>query len=321
VKPKGRLLSWKQAPPHTAPERATARLLEELRSAPTLSPEAFARIERRLRTHAAEGARKKAIVFGGGPWIPVLAGATAMLLIVGSFAFIGLRKEALLGLTASPSSARVAASANGAPAAAPQDSAEAQFGGMQPKSPESRWAERDERAKEAPPPREDGAQRPARRAASAAPKPPAIAAKSAMSEHDMAAGAPLGVGAASGIGQGAGAKARMELAAAPSGAASAPPSTSPSPSPKADAMRDPAPALIDRAELLARMGRCDDAVSLFSTILENGGPDPLLERALYGRGRCSMALGERDQGIEDLRAYLARFPDGRFATEAQRLLQ
>jgi hypothetical protein len=324
VKSKGRLLSWKQAPPETAPERATARLLEELRSAPTLSPEAFARIERRLRTRTAEGARRKAIAFGGGPWLPVLAGATAMLLIVGSVAFFSLRKEALLGITEGPSSSELAV--NRSPATGSQD-----MGAKLPASPEENpdalWARREERVTPSPP-QDYRMEKSARRAVSPAMKPAVAAAKKGKGEPagDSAAGSglALGQGAAmnSTLGQGGGGRARAELASAPTVAAGAPAAAAPA----AEAASDRAPvantpAPIDRAELLARMGRCDDAVSLFTSILANGGADPLIERALYGRGRCRLTLGDRNQGFEDLRAYLERFPDGRFAEEAQRLLQ
>jgi hypothetical protein len=322
------LLSWKQAPPETASERATARLLEELRSAPTLSPEAFARIERRLRTRAADGARRKAIVFGAGPWLPVLAGATAMLLIVGSVAFFSLRKEALLGITEGPSASELAA--NRTPATGPQDRAGATSPASPQESPDTLWAQREERVTPTPP-QDDRLEKSVRRSVSPAMKPTPMAAKSAkgLLENDAASGSAValgqGAGASSTFDQRAGAKARAEIASGHS-AAAAVAAGAPAPSePAAEAASDRTPvanmpALIDRAELLARMGRCDDAVSLFTSILANGGPDPLMERALYGRGHCRLTLGDRNEGVEDLRAYLARFPGGRFAEEAQGLL-
>jgi tetratricopeptide (TPR) repeat protein len=69
------------------------------------------------------------------------------------------------------------------------------------------------------------------------------------------------------------------------------------------AQRDPANALADFERALAA----------------EPSPD-LAERALYGRAGGHLRLGDEARGRADLEAYLARFPNGRFAAEARRRL-
>ena len=64
--------------------------------------------------------------------------------------------------------------------------------------------------------------------------------------------------------------------------------------------------------------RCRAEIPGFSATLANNAGD--VERALFGRGSCWLSLGSRDAGLADLRAYLARFPAGRFAVRARQLL-
>ena len=69
------------------------------------------------------------------------------------------------------------------------------------------------------------------------------------------------------------------------------------------AQRDPASALVDFERALA------------------SEPSPeLAERALFGRAGSHLRLGDETRGRADLEAYLARFPNGRFANDARRRL-
>lgn len=74
-----------------------------------------------------------------------------------------------------------------------------------------------------------------------------------------------------------------------------------------------------RAELLAASS-CHEAVTDFGRVLSETAPPALAERALHGRAACLAQLGDAAGAARDLREYLRRFPDGRFAAEAQRLL-
>jgi len=73
-----------------------------------------------------------------------------------------------------------------------------------------------------------------------------------------------------------------------------------------------------RSELLAREGRCDEAMSGFQAAL---GIPSLAERALYGRASCEGALGHPAGSRSDFEDYLARYPQGAFAAEARRALE
>jgi len=88
--------------------------------------------------------------------------------------------------------------------------------------------------------------------------------------------------------------------------------------------RPPAPAddraLVESAEQLAASGRCADAIVPFSIVADTRSDGPLVERALFGRARCRMALHEDESARQDLETYLARFPNGRYARQARMLL-
>jgi TolA-binding protein len=62
------------------------------------------------------------------------------------------------------------------------------------------------------------------------------------------------------------------------------------------------------------------AVDDFDRVLDEAPPAALAERALYGRAACLLRAGDRAAAGRDLRAYLGRFPAGRFANEARRLV-
>jgi len=64
--------------------------------------------------------------------------------------------------------------------------------------------------------------------------------------------------------------------------------------------------------------QCRAEIPGFSATLANNTGD--VERALFDRGSCWLKLANRDAGVADLRAYLARFPAGRFAVRARHLL-
>jgi hypothetical protein len=76
---------------------------------------------------------------------------------------------------------------------------------------------------------------------------------------------------------------------------------------------------VTRGELRAARD-CPAAVADFTRVL-SGAPSPALaERALRGRAVCHLRLARGADAEADLRAYLARFPGGRFAAEARRRL-
>lgn len=70
-----------------------------------------------------------------------------------------------------------------------------------------------------------------------------------------------------------------------------------------------------RGELRAASGRCKDALADFGT--STAMTADVAERALYGQGMCRAHLGDVATAEADLRAYLSRFPSGRFRDSAQ----
>jgi hypothetical protein len=82
----------------------------------------------------------------------------------------------------------------------------------------------------------------------------------------------------------------------------------------------PNEARLVRAELLAREGECGRAIPSFDRLLSEALSAPLEQRALYGRGACRATVGDVAGSRSDLLAYLARFPEGRFAAEARRAI-
>jgi hypothetical protein len=83
-----------------------------------------------------------------------------------------------------------------------------------------------------------------------------------------------------------------------------------------------------RGELRSAGGLWSDAVGDFDAVLGDGaaaGDPRLVERALWGRATARSHLDSgaaADRGARaDLAEYLRRFPDGRFAREAARLLE
>ncbi|HEY2731957.1 MAG TPA: tetratricopeptide repeat protein [Polyangia bacterium] len=81
--------------------------------------------------------------------------------------------------------------------------------------------------------------------------------------------------------------------------------------------------LLTRAELRASAGRYADAVRDFDRLLGTqeamGAAD--LERALYGRGVCLGHLDKGERARVDLADYQRRFPSGKHAAEVARLLK
>lgn len=73
-----------------------------------------------------------------------------------------------------------------------------------------------------------------------------------------------------------------------------------------------------RGELRATEG-CVGATADFDAVLAHGPAPALAERALWGRALCHEKLGRHDLAVADATAYLARFPQGRFATDVRRL--
>jgi hypothetical protein len=75
-----------------------------------------------------------------------------------------------------------------------------------------------------------------------------------------------------------------------------------------------------RGELLARLGRCGEAIPIFTSALADPQAGQSAERALYGRAHCRATLGEMDGSRSDLDRYLTLYPQGHFAAEARRAL-
>jgi tetratricopeptide (TPR) repeat protein len=63
-----------------------------------------------------------------------------------------------------------------------------------------------------------------------------------------------------------------------------------------------------RGELRLTRRRFADALNDFEAALVAGAPDPIVERALFGRASCRARLGDTDGARADLRRYLERFP-------------
>ncbi len=76
-----------------------------------------------------------------------------------------------------------------------------------------------------------------------------------------------------------------------------------------------------RGELRAASGRCREALSDFAASGGTGSTAEVAERGLYGQGMCRAHLGDLAGAESDLRAYLARFPAGRFQASAQATLR
>jgi tetratricopeptide (TPR) repeat protein len=75
-----------------------------------------------------------------------------------------------------------------------------------------------------------------------------------------------------------------------------------------------------RGELRAAAGRFRDAIADYDAVLAKSATGAEVERALWGRASARSHLGNDDGARSDLGQYLLRFPHGRFADEARRLL-
>ncbi len=73
-----------------------------------------------------------------------------------------------------------------------------------------------------------------------------------------------------------------------------------------------------RGELRARHD-CRTAILDFDRVLGAHPSRSLDERALYGRATCRRSVGELAGASADFGAYLARYPDGRFAATVRGL--
>jgi TolA-binding protein len=74
-----------------------------------------------------------------------------------------------------------------------------------------------------------------------------------------------------------------------------------------------------RGELTAAQD-CRAALQDFAAVSDKVPPE-VAERALYGKGACQAQLGDRADAAASFRAYLQRFPGGRFAAEARRQIE
>jgi TolA-binding protein len=76
-----------------------------------------------------------------------------------------------------------------------------------------------------------------------------------------------------------------------------------------------------RGELRAASGLCKAALSDFAHVEKSRTSSDVAERALYGQGVCRAHLGDLNGAAGDLRAYISRFPGGRFQSAAQATLR
>ncbi|HEX6765176.1 MAG TPA: hypothetical protein VF103_06850 [Polyangiaceae bacterium] len=74
-----------------------------------------------------------------------------------------------------------------------------------------------------------------------------------------------------------------------------------------------------RGELRAKLDPAS-AIDDFERALAGDLAPALAERALFGRAGSHLRLGDETRGRADLRTYLERFPNGRFASDAHRRL-
>jgi tetratricopeptide (TPR) repeat protein len=72
-----------------------------------------------------------------------------------------------------------------------------------------------------------------------------------------------------------------------------------------------------RGELRLTRRRFADALADFEAGLVAGAPDPIVERALFGRASSRSRLGDADGARADLRRYLERFPASPRAAEVR----
>lgn len=74
-----------------------------------------------------------------------------------------------------------------------------------------------------------------------------------------------------------------------------------------------------RAELRSKR-HCAAAIADFTQVLSRAPTAALAERALHGRAACRLRSGDAARAQRDLITYLDRFPNGRFADDAQAAL-
>ena len=79
-------------------------------------------------------------------------------------------------------------------------------------------------------------------------------------------------------------------------------------------------AQLIRAETLLALERAAEALPLFQATAKQARVLDWQERALWGQAASELALSRRDQARATLQTYLARFPQGRHASDAKRLV-
>ncbi len=299
--PEDRPRSWRQEPPKSPQEAATSELLQTLRSEPTLSLEALARVERRVRQDALQHPAGAP----GGFRIAMLATAGGTVLA----AFV----VAIFAYDHRPTPQRTELARGIAPAA---DSA---------RQSEAAASDRAEDKRAAPE---------AFAAADVPPDEPSATPRGLAPNARAGAGAgafPMGAkSSAKKLGAPSAAQTRPAGLAMGSGAANISPAAAPAAAPpNALAKAEAADGLVapdDRstvlqAERLAASGRCTEAIPLFTRVFSDSDDSTQVEQALFGRARCYRALGQQSEASDDLQLYLSRYPHGRFAAQAEALLR
>jgi TolA-binding protein len=90
-------------------------------------------------------------------------------------------------------------------------------------------------------------------------------------------------------------------------------------------LRGPRSVAVEARALFAESylieGRYGDAVDGYRKVVRDFAGTPQAETALYAIAQLEVEASGREEAVQALRRYLARYPDGRFAREARERLE